>query len=61
MWRQPLGAAMLAGLGCGLFGSLEETAAAWGVDQIQPTMTDEVRSERIARWDRATQAVLSID
>jgi glycerol kinase len=57
-----LGAAMLAGLGCGMFGSLEETAAARGeLTRFSPTMTNDARAERIARWDRATQAVLSVD
>ena len=57
-----LGAAMLAGLGCGMFSSLEEAAAARGeLTQFSPAMDETMRSQRTARWDRATQAVLSID
>ncbi|HMI39996.1 MAG TPA: glycerol kinase [Sphingomicrobium sp.] len=57
-----LGAAMLAGLGCGMFSSLEEAAAARGeLTKFSPAMDEPIRSQRIVRWDRATQAVLSID
>jgi glycerol kinase len=57
-----LGAAMLAGFGCGMFSSLEEAAGARGaLTRFGPAMDETIRSRRIARWDRATQAVLSID
>jgi len=55
-----LGAAMLAGVGCGMFASLEEAAAARGkVARFSPVMGAEARAQRIVRWDRAVEAVLS--
>ena len=49
-----LGAAMLAGLGCGLFSSLEEASAMRGeVDRFEPNMAAEVRRERIRAWGRS--------
>ena len=55
-----LGAAMLAGVGCGMFASLEDAAAARGeVTTFKPAMSAENRAQRIARWDRAVEAVLS--
>ena len=57
-----LGAAMLAGVGCGMFGSLEEAAAARGdVAIFSPAMDADAREQRIARWNRAVEAVLSVD
>ncbi|MGQ0588277.1 MAG: glycerol kinase [Sphingosinicella sp.] len=54
-----LGAAMLAGIGCGLFGSLEEAAAMRGaVERFTPAMTDDVRDARLAGWQNALQGVL---
>jgi glycerol kinase len=54
-----LGAAMLAGLGCGLFDSLEEAAAMRGaVERFQPGMAEEVREARLAGWKKAVEAVL---
>ena len=54
-----LGAAMLAAVGCGLFGSLDEAAAAMrgAVRRFEPAMDDAVRDERLARWARALAAV----
>ena len=58
--RLRLGAAMLAGVGCGMFASLEEAAGAQGaLTSFSPDMSADVRAERIARWDRAVQALLS--
>ncbi|MBO9601789.1 MAG: glycerol kinase GlpK [Novosphingobium sp.] len=53
-----LGAAMLAGLGQGLFGSLDEAAKAMrgSVTRFGPAMEDAVRAERLARWGRAIAA-----
>jgi len=53
-----LGAAMLAGLGAGLFASLGEAAAAMrgGVTRFEPAMAEEVRQERLARWRKAIAA-----
>jgi len=55
-----LGAAMLAGVGAGLFGTLEEAAAMRGaVDAFGPAMADETRAARLAGWRRAVAAVLA--
>jgi glycerol kinase len=54
-----LGAAMLAGLGCGLFGSLEEAAAMrGGVRAFAPQMGAEVREQRLSRWRAALAGVI---
>jgi glycerol kinase len=54
-----LGAAMLAGLGCGLFGSLEEAAAMRGeVDRFEPAIAADVREQRLEGWAKAVEAVL---
>jgi glycerol kinase len=54
-----LGAAMLAGLGCGIFGSLEEAAAMRGpVERLQPRMQEEHRARRLAGWREAVDSVL---
>jgi glycerol kinase len=54
-----LGAAMLAGVGAGLFGSLEEAAAMRGeVRRFRPDMTDQVRDARLAGWQKALASVL---
>jgi glycerol kinase len=54
-----LGAAMLAGVGCGLFGTLEEAAAMRGeVQRFEPEMADETRSARLDGWRRAVDSVL---
>ena len=54
-----LGVAMLAGLGAGLYASLEEAAGAMrgGARRFEPDMADDVRQERLARWRRAMAAV----
>ena len=49
-----LGAAMLAGLGAGLFGSLDEAAAMRGaVTRFSPDMVAETRQARLAGWKKA--------
>ena len=57
-----LGAAMLAGLGAGLFGSLEEAAeAARGdVTRFEPAMDGGERKKRMADWERAVAAVIGL-
>jgi glycerol kinase len=57
-----LGAAMLAGVGCGLFGSLQEAATAvrGPVDRFAPTPDDGRRARRIAHWDRAVAGVRAV-
>jgi len=54
-----LGAAMLAGVGCGLFASLEEASAMrTQVATFTPAMDGEVRETRLRTWRGALQAVL---
>jgi glycerol kinase len=55
-----LGAAMLAGVGCGLFRSLEEASAMRGaVERFEPAMPADVREARLAGWRKAVDAVLA--
>jgi glycerol kinase len=55
-----LGAAMLAGVGCGMFGSLDEAAAMRGpVRTFEPAMEPEVREARLAGWRTALTAALN--
>ncbi|HET9640367.1 MAG TPA: glycerol kinase GlpK [Allosphingosinicella sp.] len=54
-----LGAAMLAGVGCGMFASLEEAAAMRGaVERFEPAMAAGVRDARLAGWKKAVEGVL---
>jgi glycerol kinase len=54
-----LGAAMLAGVGCGLFGSLDEASRMRGaVRRFEPAMPKAVRDARLAGWARALEVVL---
>jgi glycerol kinase len=54
-----LGAAMLAGLGCGLFESLEAAAAMRGeVRRFEPAADPAARSLRLDGWRRAVRSVL---
>jgi glycerol kinase len=54
-----LGAAMLAGLGAGLFASLDEAASAvrGEVTTFEPDMGTDTRSSRLAAWDKAVAGV----
>jgi len=55
-----LGAAMLAGVGAGLFDSLEAAAAMRGsVERFTPAMPDEERDARLGGWRRAVDSVLA--
>jgi len=55
-----LGAAMLAGVGCGLYGSLEEAAIMRGkVERFNPAMVDPVRQTRLSGWADALKRVLA--
>jgi len=55
-----LGAAMLAGVGVGLFASLEEAAAMRGaVRTFKPEMAEAARGERLAGWQAAVASVLA--
>lgn len=54
-----LGAAVLAGAGCGMFASLREAADALrgSVSRFEPAMVAEVRNKRLAEWQAAVDAV----
>ncbi|HUP20003.1 MAG TPA: glycerol kinase GlpK [Gemmatimonadota bacterium] len=55
-----LGAACLAGLGAGVFGSLDEIAAAWRLDRgWEPAMEESRRAALYAGWKRAVWRVRS--
>jgi glycerol kinase len=55
-----LGAAMLAGVGSGLFGSLGEAAAMrGGVDIFRPDMAPTTRAGRLEGWSEAVRGVLA--
>jgi glycerol kinase len=54
-----LGAAMLAGIGCGLYGSLQDAAAMRGeVAAFTPAIERGVRDRRLGTWRTALDAVL---
>ena len=54
-----LGAALLAGLGVGLFNSPQEAAAQWQLDrEFVPGMADETRQRLKAGWERAVKTAL---
>ncbi len=54
-----LGAAMLAGVGCGLFRDLDEAAAMRGeVECFTPALAGDARERRLAGWHRAVKGVL---
>jgi glycerol kinase len=54
-----LGAAMLAGVGCGMFASLAEAAAMRGpVERFAPDMDGAVRDARLTGWRSALAAAL---
>ncbi|HSV71745.1 MAG TPA: glycerol kinase GlpK [Methylibium sp.] len=51
-----LGAASLAGLGCGLYGGPDELAARWRVERrFEPAWRRERAAEAMARWERAVR------
>ena len=55
-----LGAAMLAGVGCGLYGSLEEAAIMRGqVERFNPDMAANIRQTRLSGWADALKRVLA--
>jgi glycerol kinase len=55
-----LGAAYLAGLSCGLFGSLDELAAQWRVERtFNPTLPRERAAERMAQWEHAVRQAVA--
>jgi glycerol kinase len=55
-----LGAAMLAGLGCGLYRSLDEAASMRGpVRRFEPAMAEPGRGARLSAWQSAVRRLLS--
>jgi len=55
-----LGAAYLAGLGAGLFPSLEGVASAWRLERrFEPSLAASVRDARYSRWKDAVARVLT--
>ena len=55
-----LGAAMLAGLGCGIFTSLEDAAQMRGAcTTFEPRLDADTRAQRLAGWKRAVEQVLA--
>lgn len=55
-----LGAAMLAGVGCGMFSDLAHAAALRGpIERFDPAMPDSVRRHRRAGWRRAVDSVVA--
>ena len=54
-----LGAALLAGLGVGMYGSLEETAAVWQKDlEFTPKMDEATRLLELGGWHKAVERSL---
>ena len=55
-----LGAAMLAGVGCGLFADLEAASAMRGeVKTFEPQLDPQARTARLAGWKRAVEIVIA--
>ncbi|MBX3594222.1 glycerol kinase [Sphingomonas sp.] len=54
-----LGAAMLAGVGCGMFAGLAEATAMRGaIETFEPAIDDATRRARLTGWERAIQRAL---
>jgi glycerol kinase len=55
-----LGAAMLAGVGCGLFAGLEEAAAMRGQTRtFEPALDAPIREKRLSEWRAAVDKLLN--
>ena len=55
-----LGAAYLAGIGAGLFGSFEEIQASRSIDrQFNPSLSAEIRTDNLQKWHHAVAATKS--
>jgi len=55
-----LGAAYLAGLGAGLYDSLEDVAENWTAErEFMPALSAETRESRLADWSKYVQKLLS--
>ena len=54
-----LGAAMLAGVGCGMFKGLEDAAVMRGaVETFEPAIAADIRDARLAGWEKAVGSVI---
>lgn len=57
-----LGAAYLAGTGAGLYGSLDDVAAAWRCERrFEPAISQDERDARYAGWQASVRRVLAAD
>ena len=57
-----LGAGFLAAIGAGLINGLENASNHWAIERrFSPVMKEEVRSERVAGWNRAVSQALALD
>ena len=55
-----LGAAYLAGLGCGVYAGLDELSALWQAERtFNPAMPRDQVAERMARWERAVRQTVA--
>jgi glycerol kinase len=55
-----LGAAMLAGVGCGLFTDLAQASIMRGeVERFEPALAEDARQQRLAGWRRAVTSVVA--
>ena len=55
-----LGAALLAGIGAGVYGSADEISSIWQLDRaFEPRMSRDEAGARLAQWDRAVRQVLA--
>ena len=55
-----LGAALLAGIGAGVYGAVEEVGAIWQLDRaFEPRMSRDEAGARLAQWDKAVRQVLA--
>jgi glycerol kinase len=57
-----LGAAYLAGIACGVYGSTAEVVSNWQVERVfEPQMSADEAAARMARWDKAVAALPAED
>lgn len=55
-----LGAALLAGLGAGVYGSVQDIGSIWQLDRaFEPRMSRDEAGARLAAWDHAVRQVLA--
>jgi glycerol kinase len=55
-----LGAALLAGIGAGVYASPEEVGSIWQLDRaFEPQMSRDEAGARLAQWDKAVRQVLA--